>query len=108
MVNIASGTPEQTRLVVECGAVPHFVTLLSHSKVDVRSYCTPPRHYDDPHAVASDGGATQAPCTHVVYGYAQVVDNAVWALANIIGDSSQLRDAVLECGALPKLVQVRR
>ena len=34
--NVASGTSAQTRAVVACDAVPHFVVLLSHDDAAVR------------------------------------------------------------------------
>ena len=67
LTNVASGTSEQTRALVEAKAIPGFVHLLSSRNNDLR-------------------------------------EQGVWALGNIAGDCPELRDQVLEGGALKYLL----
>lgn len=69
MTNVASGTHEQTTLVVEMGMLP----VLKHVME------------------ASDNK--------------DVVEQAVWCIGNIAGDSYQHRDQCLDIGLLPLVVQ---
>jgi len=71
LTNVASGTADQTRTVVEHGALPIFVDLL-HSPSD------------------------------------NVRELSVWALGNIVGDSPNFRDLVLQSGGLSLILAVLR
>lgn len=70
ITNIASGTTNHTRCVVEHGGIPAFVNLLSSANAEVR-------------------------------------EQAVWALGNIAGDSSEYRDLVLSTGnSMQRLITI--
>lgn len=66
LTNIAS--TDRTKLVVECGAVPYLVQLLSSENADIREQCA-------------------------------------WCLGNVAGDGADLRNIVMQYGALGPLVQ---
>ncbi|XP_039162369.1 importin subunit alpha-4 [Eucalyptus grandis] len=70
LVNIASGTSDHARLIIQLGSIPKFVQLLRSSVADIR-------------------------------------ENVIWALANIVADSQDFRDHVLSGSALgPLLAQL--
>lgn len=69
LTNIASGTSDQTKYLVERGAVPFLVKMIGEN--------------DD-----------------------LLVDQSVWALGNIAGDSENLRDKILDTNALTLIIDL--
>jgi hypothetical protein len=114
LTNIASGTSDQTTAVVESGAVPSFVKLLSVPKMEMREqalWCLANIAGDS--TKNRDGVLTYDPITPILQlivdsennQKVQMLRNAVWALGNMCRgkpspDMEQFRPALPYLGVL--------
>lgn len=98
LANIASGLSEHTRTLIEHGAVPLLVQLLSSGSEEIKEQ------------------VKSSPISRKTIVYMDVlladnfvvscIEQAMWALSNIAGDSPSARDDVFDHGALSPLLSI--
>ncbi|KAL7082169.1 hypothetical protein ACP275_14G082600 [Erythranthe tilingii] len=91
LTNVASGTSEHTRVVIEHGAVPNFVQLLSSASDDVREQVRP---------------ALPVLQQLIHLNDEEVLTDACWALSYLSDGTNDKIQAVIEAGVCPRLVEL--
>ncbi|KAM3401063.1 hypothetical protein ACQJBY_001066 [Aegilops geniculata] len=91
LTNIASGTSDNTKVVVEYGAVPIFVKLLSSPSEDVREQVKP---------------ALTALQRLIHSQDEEVLTDACWALSYLSDGTNDKIQSVIESGVFPRLVEL--
>jgi len=101
--------------IIECGALPHFVTLLTRNDV-TPDEITFKIHFEATWALTNVASTefTRAvvECNAVpqlikllLSGSPDVREQSAWCLGNIAGDSPELRDIILQSGGMAPLLQ---
>ncbi|XP_016498232.1 importin subunit alpha-4-like isoform X1 [Nicotiana tabacum] len=91
LTNVASGTSEHTRVVMEHGAVPKFIQLLSSASDDVREQVKP---------------ALPVLQQLIHMNDEEVLTDACWALSYLSDGPNDKIQAVIEAGVCPRLVEL--
>lgn len=107
MLSIEENPP--VRNVIDCGAVPIFIQLLSkndHTKIQFEAAWALTNVASTQYTrTVVEFGAVPHLIHLLLSGNPDVREQSAWCLGNISGDSPDLRDLVLEAGALDPLLQ---
>ncbi|SRR5258706_7609210 len=108
LTNIASGTSEQTQLIINHGAIPPLVSLLSSPNPDVREQAVWALGN-----IAGDGApfrdcvlqaGVMEPLLNVISSETQritLIKNAVWTLSNLCRGKNPQPDWDIVCAPIP-------
>merc|ERR1711909_6198 len=103
LTNIASGTPDQTKAVVNSGAVPHFVKLLRSPDQNVCNLCRN-KNPSPPFEVVKQC----LPCLAQLVQHTdkEVLADACWALSYLTDGTNDKIQCVVDAGVIPSLVRL--